>query len=117
MLGNEFLIPKHWLYSPDPTTHFPLVKIREKAKNRQKASGSGVQDLRKKEGMKKEINERRRGGEREEKEERKEGKEEGRRKKRKQRKERRKEERMRGRGPSLVVQWLRLRHAMQGVWD
>ena len=55
------------------------MKIREKAKNRQKASGSGVQDLRKKEGMKKEINERRRGGEREEKEERQEGKEEERR--------------------------------------
>jgi len=60
------------------------VKIREKAKNRQEASGSGVQDLRKKEGMKEDINERRRGGEREEKEERKKGKEEGRRGKKKE---------------------------------
>ena len=40
------------------------MKIREKAKNRQEASRSGVQDLRKKEGMKEEINERRRRGER-----------------------------------------------------
>ena len=53
-LGNEFLIPKHQVYIPDPTSHFPLVKIREKAKKRQEASGSGVQDIRKKEGMKEE---------------------------------------------------------------
>ena len=40
---------------------------------------------------------------------------EGGEKRRKQRKERGKEERMKGRGPSLVVQWLRLHHPTQGV--
>ena len=91
------------------------MKIREKAKNRQEASGSGVQDLRKKEGMKEDINERR-GGEREEKKGKKGKRKEGGEKRRKQRKERGKEERMKGRGPSLVVQWLRLHHPTQGVW-